>query len=742
MSNNITFAEDVSKASDRIDNLEQCLAKGLFMPFNSSTSGSRNLLFSTQLEHKLPLMRGEVPLLGTGYEPLFGEYSSSFIRTDSEYDVIERVEKFGQIPGHHYYLIVFNKKKQEFDMIERKSYEHITESYGYLYDNTNIDKYKSGSSIYEGEVIRKSTSFDEFNNRKDGVNLNTGYISCEKTKEDGIIICESARRKLASPLIRKIKIIQNDNDLPLNIYGNDELYKSFPDIGEETSNKILCALRREKKEESLFSLSCTRLKNIMMSDERFIAEGKVIDINVFCNNPDNLNSVYTSQIKYYYDQQQVFLETFVNATKEIVGKYKCSYALQKMHYNYKKILEGGQYIQDKPFSNNVIEITLLEESLVNVGDKISNRYGGKGVVSCILPDHLMPRMDNGQYIELIYNSSTCVNRGNPGQLYETSINHIGGRIVDFVSTGTLEFADQVEMYLGFLRHLSPDLSAHIENSMLQWSVEDQRVFMEGVFTEEGIAVSMKPISEAIDIDKLRSIYKEFSFAMQNKIIIPQKDSMGNIRYIPARRAITCGKQYIYRLKQYAEEKFSAVSLSATNIKNENTRNASKKNYKSAYSKTPIRFGEMEQGDFGHLGMEVVIVNLMLHSTSPHGRRLAEELLTGDPFSVDIKLDEDSKNRSVEVNNAFLTTMGLELEFVKVRKVQQRLIQKSLVTFKQPTSNKLVQGVWFPKEWERLDPVEFIDGFKHKDTRKFLALKSMVTFGKKLDEETGMYKKED
>ena len=72
----------------------------------------------------------------------------------------------------------------------------------------------------------------------------------------------------------------------------------------------------------------------------------------------------------------------------------------------------------------------------------------------------------------------------------------------------------------------------------------------------------------------------------------------------------------------------------------------------------------------HLDPEIVVTNLMLYSLSPHGRRLFRNLLVGDPFNIDIKLDEDCSNRTVEIINTYLLTMGLELEFLKKPRVLQ------------------------------------------------------------------------
>lgn len=66
----------------------------------------------------------------------------------------------------------------------------------------------------------------------------------------------------------------------------------------------------------------------------------------------------------------------------------------------------------------------------------------------------------------------------------------------------------------------------------------------------------------------------------------------------------------------------------------------------------------------HIGVDALIANMMIHSLSPQGRRLVEQMYTGDPFNIDIKLDSDSKNRSAEIANTYLKTIGRRLIFIK------------------------------------------------------------------------------
>ncbi|MBT3375308.1 MAG: hypothetical protein HN742_35390 [Lentisphaerae bacterium] len=70
-----------------------------------------------------------------------------------------------------------------------------------------------------------------------------------------------------------------------------------------------------------------------------------------------------------------------------------------------------------------VDVTIETDRRLEVGDKLCNRHGNKGVVSAILPDSEMPTVD-GRPLEIIFSPVGVYNRGNYGQLLEA------------VSTGT------------------------------------------------------------------------------------------------------------------------------------------------------------------------------------------------------------------------------------------------------------------------------------------------------------------
>ena len=667
MANILSIDKEIEYYTKDLKSDDYLLGKGLAMPFNPTNSGSRKLMFSTMREQSIPLNHAEVPIIQTGFENEFGRESSSFVEAESNYKVLYKVNKFSFV-NNHYYLIVQNMDNGVYDVIERLEYNHNTESYGYLYDNTYLDSLKPGSEIKKGNIIKKSIGFDQFNNKMDGVNLITMYLSCAQNMEDSAIISESAAKKLETTLVKNTSVIINDNDILLNLYGDEKHYKTFPDIGEKINNGIFCSVRRLENDNMLYTLSQNRLRDIMMSDKNILMDGLVVDIDVKCNNPEVLSeSVYNQQLYFYYTEKIKFCKQITELVAPLALNGKLTYNLNKLYSTCRDTIAGKQFANDKVFNNVLMEITILESLPMSPGDKACDRYGGKGVISQILPDHLMPKLSNGKTVEIIKNQSTCINRENLGQLFEQSLTFIGSRIIDYFKTGILSYPEMFKIWYDFVVELDPNQANYMIETYNLRDEYETKIFIDSILEEDAIILSLLPFTSNLTIDKLNTIYKKFPWIKPYNVTVPIQDSNGNIRYIETRKPLVVGKIYNYRLKQYAEEKFSVTSLSATNLKNLNTRSKSSKIYESKYKKTPIMFGAMESGNMAHLSMQYVIMNLMIYSSSPQGRRLFEHLLVGDPYNIDIKLDKNSKNRNAEIINVLFKTMGLKLVFSKVPK---------------------------------------------------------------------------
>ena len=375
MNSSSNLEKQIQAAVKNLPNENYLLGRMLMQPYKPSNSGSRALLNAVHTEHHMVLTHAEAPIIQTGYETAFGENSTSFVVSDAEYEVIHSIPKFTN-NNNHYYLIIRNMETGEYDYVERVTYKHNTESYGYMWDNSKLDSLRPGSIIHKGETVKKSIGFDEYGNKKNGVNLLTLYLACAQNMEDSVVISESAAKKLETNLIKSTSITINDNDILLNLYGDNLHYKSFPDIGEAVEGGVFCAIRRVENKDILFGLSQQRQKDIMLSDRPILIDGYVCDIDVYCNNPELLkDSMYNSQLYRYYQEKLIFSKNVNDFVGQLAMNGKLSYQLQKLYAIARDTVMGKEYYKEKQFNNVILEVTIMEPLPMQAGDKLADRYG-------------------------------------------------------------------------------------------------------------------------------------------------------------------------------------------------------------------------------------------------------------------------------------------------------------------------------------------------------------------------------
>src|SRR5574344_558399 len=348
-------------------------------------NSSRGLMFSSQIDQIVPLEHPESPLMFTNYENIVGKYSSAYYKSDKDYEVIRKFSKFKSKPNDYYILLVYNKKKNLYDVIYRLPGENLTETYGYKYDNSNIDDVKEGDKVKKNDVLFHSTSFDELMNYRYGVNAKTLYITDPMTIEDGIVICRSLANKLYSYEYDKVRIPVNDNDFFANLYGKNGKYKGFPDIGQKVKRSILAYIKRLDYSEALFDLKEDNLTKILPNDSPYyvpFAEDRVVDITIYCNKKyDEIKDTkYNKQIRKYYKQELEFYQDIYDTFKAIKDngdKYSDDFA--ELYSRVESILDDEVKCEEndkkKIFSNMIVEFLVEKRVPVVVGSKLCGRYG-------------------------------------------------------------------------------------------------------------------------------------------------------------------------------------------------------------------------------------------------------------------------------------------------------------------------------------------------------------------------------
>lgn len=86
---------------------------------------------------------------------------------------------------------------------------------------------------------------------------------------------------------------------------------------------------------------------------------------------------------------------------------------------------------------NGVSVLVKSTMPMQVGDKMSGRFGDKGVVAQIIPDNQMPHDEGGRPAEVLVNPLGIISRGNPSQIVEAVLGKIAAstgrpyKVVDF-----------------------------------------------------------------------------------------------------------------------------------------------------------------------------------------------------------------------------------------------------------------------------------------------------------------------
>lgn len=207
-----------------------------------------------------------------------------------------------------------------------------------------------------------------------GVNLLCAYVPWKGYNfEDAIIISETAAKKLTSRHVdREIELQINKN----MIFRKDNPFYSEQELGFINDDGIVNRGTSVKPGDLLISA--------VKKDEGFKDWMKDFTLSIFGRKAEG-----------YKDMSLKVPEGICGIVKEIEK------------------------------STNLIKFKILDERPAGAGDKISNRYGGKGVISLILPDEEMPYFEEDnekKTVEILLNPLGVTSRMNLGQIMET---HLG-----------------------------------------------------------------------------------------------------------------------------------------------------------------------------------------------------------------------------------------------------------------------------------------------------------------------------
>ena len=345
------------------------------IPFVNSTDGCRVMFSGSQGRQCIPIEGNEPPLVQTGYETILANnLSDCYVKKASDGGIITKVD-------NDIITIKLNTGR-----IQKVSLESKTLRSGQGQNSISIfkpmvkvgDRVKKDQFVAEGSLMKDGT-ISQGANILTAVMLWKGY-----SFEDGYIISENlANTKFASNSYHEIEIlIKKDDNVSFLI-----------DEGTETKTGEPLVIRSSREIEALINEDIDEIE-----EGRIITKspgGKVISIEIYPN----------VSLKNYEVLQPQF------------NKFKQKYI--KQHGNFPAKFKAQLYTsKNEEFAGILIKFKILLREVCELGDKITNSFGGKGVLALIEKEQNMPVTPFGERVELIINPIAIINRMNPSTLKE------------------------------------------------------------------------------------------------------------------------------------------------------------------------------------------------------------------------------------------------------------------------------------------------------------------------------------
>ena len=338
----------------------------LLIPFLEKNHGNRLAMGAKHITQALPLQDPEPPIVSTRDEA-----------GRDWYDIIGSLGAvYSPVDG------IVNKIDLKNGVIEIKGQD------GKLYKVAIPLNYPLNSGqrftvrelkVKEGQKVKKNQLLADTNFTKEGKlaigkNLTVGYAPYGFLNyRDGVIISESAAKKLTS-MHSYIKTLKIGNDIIMN----------------------------KKRFVAMYPGLFTDDQLAKIDDDGVVRKGVTLDPG---------DPVFLVIRRYIPTQEEAILG---KAFKKVIKPFKADPVL------WENDVSGRvSYVRKTPTQ---VSVQIDTEEPAKVGDKISGRFGNKGVITAIIPDDKMPRIKKTEEpLDVLFSSLTVPSRLNPGQLAEISV---------------------------------------------------------------------------------------------------------------------------------------------------------------------------------------------------------------------------------------------------------------------------------------------------------------------------------
>lgn len=377
---------------------------GNMVPFKSAVKGQRVAMGSRMLTQALPLMQPEAPLVRAGIPGKEGESYESLYGTHMGAMRADQAARVIAVDADHISLQYADGSKESKDLYHNFPYNRKT----YLHQTPVV---QPGDTVKAGGLLAHSNYTDQQGVTALGLNARVAYLPFRgKNFEDASVISEGMAKRLTSEHMYQERLDKTDE----HHLGKSKFMGLF---GGKYDNRILGTLDSD---------GVVLPGTVVQHGEPLILAGRI--------NEQTQNRLHRRGSKTFSDASVVW-----------------------EHHS-------SGVVTDVMKGDKGITVLMKATSPMQIGDKLSGRYGDKGVVADIIPDAQMPRDKDGKPFEILLNPNGLISRTNPAQMIEAALGKIAAitgkpyNVADFEGIKDLnEFAIQE-----LQKHGIPDLEDVID----------------------------------------------------------------------------------------------------------------------------------------------------------------------------------------------------------------------------------------------------------------------------------------
>ena len=551
------------------------------MGFPDKISTVRGVMATRHTSQRVVLSNPEFARVFTGAEDEFGKRSSWNIKAKDDLELVRTFKKFKDSPMSPIAYIFRNTRTGKYSCEVIKPAHHLVEKYGFRMDNAVQNNFVDGDILPKGTTIAQSASYvgDHYCG---GRNLRILYTVLPDLTEDALVISEKAAKELEYDMVDIVTVNVKRSSYLLNRYGDANLYKPFPNIGEEVQKGIICSIRENSY---LSSASESMIPHI--NDTNYCTHGVVVDMDIFSNvdvENDQYN-YYLSQIRDWYSDIYAFISTIVTDPSQN------DTSLLDIYHQAEKYLNEAKWVTKEDIIDTVIRFTVLQHKKIRVGQKVVGRMGNKSVVAKIVPTHLMPRTDDGRPVDMLSNALAVPNRIIAFCTYENSMTFQQERLWEHLKKLDAEGVDHnkiMNMAIDFITIFNEYQGREfkrIYEAMPEQTYDD--------LMRNGLYIQIQPMNKECVRDSLLTAYDRWPDIMKPYNI----QAKLRHRWVTLDDPQPVGYQYTWVLKQEPSKALSTVAAGRTTLYDQPVKTRRYNKNLIPYSDNPIKYGEYDTYNF-------------------------------------------------------------------------------------------------------------------------------------------------